>query len=180
MDPAMPRLRHAPSSELRHAPSSELLEKPKEGCTSARFFATSARFFATSARFFPLLLRRLFLERDGDRLFLHRDDDRSLFLDTVTAAVFLERSCDGINFLLREIFLLVAATPVASMALMERSRDAINFLLREIALLVAATAVASMDLMAATACLSERSTFCFCCFALATCVFLLCDGLSVP
>ena len=94
--------------------------------------------------------RRLFLDRDGDRLFLDRDDDRSLFLDTVTTAVFLERSRDGINFLLREI-----------------------------ALLVAATAVASMDLMAATACLSERSTFCFCCFALATCVFLLCDGLSV-
>ena len=172
MGPAMPRLRHAPSSPL--------LEKPNVGCSTRCLCCRSARdlicLLSTNEDGgrgeLELDCRCFFLggDRDGDRL-----RDRSSFggdragdrrlLDTVTTAVFLERSCDGANFLLRESALLVAASALV----LERSRDGRNGGFNDL-FLAAATAVASMALMALMAAMASRFSSRF---TLATNFFLL-------
>ena len=169
MGPAMPRLRHAPSSPL--------LEKPNVGCNTRCLCCRSARdlicLLSTNEDGgrgeLELDCRCFFLggDRDGDRL-----RDRSSFggdragdrrlLDTVTTAVFLERSCDGLDC--RCFFFFGGdrdgdrlrdrssfggdragdrrlLDTVTTAVFLERSCDGANFLLRESALLVAANAL---------------------------------------
>ena len=154
---------------LRHARSSPLLESPNLVCTTRCLCCRSARalicflsttegradgelevdcrgfFFAATA----LVLQDRSSFRGGDR-----DDDRRLFLDTVTTAVFVERTSDGGSFLL-----------AASASL-----DGCRF----------PTQVASMSSMASLSEQSVRTRS----FALATKIFLLfvreCEPVSVP